>query len=249
MLRETNFRRRRPRLNPRAKIGLGLLVLMLFPACATKKYVRKEVAATRADLDSRLDDEAQARTEISNQLDELSSLNRSNKARIEQVNTALGNAIEEMDPKVEEARKSGTQAQSAANLALNTSKENSEIISNRNKYRSAMTQEIYFRWGSADLDDEACKLLNKVARKAASDPNLVLELKGFTDSTGDPSLNIKLSERRVESVIRYLVGSLQLDLHKIHALGLGETLPVGDNKTRDGRAKNRRVTVNVLESK
>ena len=59
--------------------------------------------------------------------------------------------------------------------------------------------------------------------------------------------NVTLSERRAEAVQRYLVGK-NVPLFRISIVGLGVDKPVGDNKTRDGRAQNRRVEVRVLRT-
>ena len=75
----------------------------------------------------------------------------------------------------------------------------------------------------------------------------MLELEGYTDATGTEQYNIGLSQRRAEAVERYLV-SKNLPLFRIAIVGLGKEKPVADNKTRDGRAQNRRVEVRVLKS-
>ena len=88
-----------------------------------------------------------------------------------------------------------------------------------------------------------------MAKVLAGNNNLVVELQGYTDGTGDATYNVQLSDRRVDNVVRHLVGDLKVDLRRIARLGLGEANPVDDNKTREGRAKNRRVTVTVLGPK
>jgi outer membrane protein OmpA-like peptidoglycan-associated protein len=85
-----------------------------------------------------------------------------------------------------------------------------------------------------------------VAKVLSGNNNLVVELQGYTDNSGDAAYNLQLSDRRVENVVRCLVGDLKVDLRRIARLGLGEANPADDNKTREGRAKNRRVTVTVL---
>ena len=73
------------------------------------------------------------------------------------------------------------------------------------------------------------------------------ELQGYTDSIGTEKYNFGLSERRAESVLRYLV-SKGVPLHRISIVRLGKTSPVADNKTAGGREQNRRVEVRVLGS-
>src|SRR5258706_15403006 len=78
----------------------------------------------------------------------------------------------------------------------------------------------------------------------------VVEVSGFADATGSVARNRALSQRRADAVIRYLVENHQIPLRRIVTpYGFGETNPVADNKTREGRTENRRVEVKVLVSK
>ncbi len=91
--------------------------------------------------------------------------------------------------------------------------------------------------GKAKLDD----LVSKV-----NDVNLeVMIAVGHTDSIGTDAYNQKLSVKRAQAVKAYLV-SKGMDSKNVHAEGKGEKQPVADNKTKDGRAKNRRVAVEVV---
>jgi outer membrane protein OmpA-like peptidoglycan-associated protein len=71
-----------------------------------------------------------------------------------------------------------------------------------------------------------------------------VEVAGHTDATGTDEYNQGLSERRARSVVDYLVGK-GIDRSRLDAVGRGESQPVADNGTRDGRAQNRRVELNV----
>ena len=229
---------------------LGLLLgLVVLNACATKKYVKQEVAATQADLTKKIDEEASKRSDLGNQVQELASLNKKNSGRIDTVEGNLDQAVKTLDPKIEDARNTGARAGETANTALSNSKENSAAIRNRNNYTVSSTETVNFKSGSSKLDEKAKATLESVAKTVAADKLLELELQGFTDSVGDATFNLRLSDQRVESVLRYLVGDLKVDLYRIHTLGLGEESPVDDNKTRDGRAKNRRVEVRILAVK
>jgi len=72
-----------------------------------------------------------------------------------------------------------------------------------------------------------------------------VKITGHTDNVGDPDYNVKLSLRRAEAVRDYLI-SLGLDSKKVEVIGAGETEPVADNSAKEGRAKNRRVEVEVI---
>ena len=231
------------RVLPLFIIAVGLILLC---SCATKKHVRQEVATAKAELDKRIDEEASRRTDLANQVGELSTLNKKNAARIEQVQGNVDTAVRTLEPKIEDARKTGVDAGDAAKQAMSAAKDNQAAFENRNNLQVLATQDVQFKFNSVEVDDEAKARLEEVSKLLSNNKNLLLELQGYTDNVGDPAYNVQLSNRRVENVKRHLVGELKLDLHRISSLGLGEANPQDDNKTREGRARNRRVTITVL---
>ena len=76
--------------------------------------------------------------------------------------------------------------------------------------------------------------------------DLKIEIEGHTDNIGDEAYNLKLSNERAEAVVDYLLEK-GVDKNNIIAQGLGESAPIAENETEEGRAKNRRVEMNVLE--
>jgi peptidoglycan-associated lipoprotein len=72
------------------------------------------------------------------------------------------------------------------------------------------------------------------------------EIAGYTDSIGDKNYNEKLGLERAEAVKRYLYEQHQIPLHKMNVISYGEDNPVAENKTKAGRAQNRRVVIRVL---
>ena len=104
-----------------------------------------------------------------------------------------------------------------------------------------------FKFGTADLPDDAKAAIDKVITDLQADPKGVyFEIEGHTDSVGNPRYNEQLGMKRAEAVKRYLYESHQVPLHKINVISYGEEKPVGDNKTRAGRAENRRIVVRML---
>ncbi len=233
-----------------ACILASALAFMMLMSCATKKFVQQQVGATKTELGARIDEEASRRSDLSNQVQELSSLNKKNSGRIDQLDANLDNAVKTLEPKIEDAKKTGSEAQNSANLAMETSKSNSTAIANRNKYDKIIsTNDVYFKVNSSTLDDKARESLQDVARAMAADRDLILELRGYTDSTGDQQYNIQLSGKRVESVIRYLVSEQKVDLHRVHSLGMGKDESAAGDKGAAARAKCRRVSLTVLNWK
>jgi outer membrane protein len=105
-----------------------------------------------------------------------------------------------------------------------------------------LTAQLTFRFNSAELTEEDIKALDQIVEtlRRLSWTNGVIE--GHTDSVGAEAYNQALSERRAESVRQYLIGKGIGD-SRMRAVGFGETQPVGDNGTAEGRAANRRVVL------
>ena len=100
-----------------------------------------------------------------------------------------------------------------------------------------------FDFDSATLKPEMEAALDDVAaRIAASKGDENLSIVGHTDSTGPEVYNQGLSERRAQSVVDYLAGQ-GVNVDRMSASGMGETSPIADNGTREGRARNRRVEI------
>jgi len=101
---------------------------------------------------------------------------------------------------------------------------------------------ILFDFDKYDLKKASTKPLEEIAELLLSYPGLQIEIQGHTDNQGDDDYNLKLSQKRAESVKLYLTG-LGVDVSRLTAKGYGSTKPIALNNTRDGRAKNRRVVL------
>ena len=99
---------------------------------------------------------------------------------------------------------------------------------------------VNFKIGSSELANSSEMVLDKVVRTLKDYKEMHLEISGHTDSTGSRALNMKLSRKRAESVRRYLINQ-GIEEHRLRAIGLGPDHPVTSNKTKEGRAKNRRI--------
>jgi len=122
----------------------------------------------------------------------------------------------------------------------------SELADYSVKYSAAVS----FPVGSATLSTQARNELMRLATDAATLKGYVVQIKGFTDSSGGAALNQSLSMRRAQSVIAYLeqAGNIPLT-HVLTPGAMGESHPVSSNLTVDGRAENRRVEIKVLVSR
>lgn len=104
---------------------------------------------------------------------------------------------------------------------------------------------VYFATNKSDINSKSQETLNKLAGvfREYSDTNILIV--GHTDSTGDASYNMELSKNRAYSVTRYLTNK-GLDSGRFTTNWFGETQPMHDNTTSEGRAKNRRVNIAIL---
>jgi outer membrane protein OmpA-like peptidoglycan-associated protein len=142
-----------------------------------------------------------------------------------------------------EARLGQTDAK--ANLAL----ESLQRLKPERKMVLNFTAGPQFATNSAQFSAQAKKdidsFLSDVKGHSDDGAPLVFVVAGHTDAEGAPTYNYELSKRRAESIAAYLIADKNLDPTRVMAVGYGERMPVGDNKTEAGRAKNRRVEIMV----
>ncbi len=104
---------------------------------------------------------------------------------------------------------------------------------------------VTFDVGSSTLKPAFRETLDKVAASLIEFPNSIVDVYGHTDSTGSDSSNQTLSENRARTVMNYLI-SKGVPAARLRSQGFGETMPVADNGTAEGRAKNRRVEIKIV---
>ncbi|HSW38772.1 MAG TPA: OmpA family protein [Acidobacteriota bacterium] len=181
--------------------------------------------------ESRLQETEQNALRLSGQVDELSSL--SNEAR-SGAKTAQETAVSAMNA----AREARTGVQAA-----------NERITLLDNYEVKTVTTVHFQVGSATLSEKYKAELKNFAEMSREETGYVIEVAGFASSDGDPAFNRRLSQRRADAVIQYLAEQCMLPLRRfITPMGLGESQPVADNSTAEGRSENRRVEVRLLVS-
>ena len=220
-------------------IALGSVVTVGVSACATKGFVRNRVGEVNGKVDT-----------LSGSVEETQERTRKNEA-----------AIGDVDKKTQAAQGAANQAQQAANAAGNDAKlantKAGEVATKADDIDRASKRLVYtvvlsedegqFKSGKADLPDDAKAKIDDLVAKLKADPNgAFFEIEGHTDSIGGKELNEKVGLERAEAVKRYLYEQHQIPLHKMNVVSYGMEKPVASNKTRDGRAQNRRVVIRVL---
>lgn len=112
------------------------------------------------------------------------------------------------------------------------------------KLCKAVVVDIQFDTGKSDIKPKYAKELQKLADFLKANPKAHGDIEGHTDNVGKEAANMKLSQRRADAVRSYLIKKFKVDPKRIVAKGYGPTKPIADNKTKAGKAKNRRIEAN-----
>ncbi|MGE0393967.1 MAG: OmpA family protein [Vicinamibacterales bacterium] len=223
--------------------GLLALAVAAAPACATKKFVRTSVG------------------EVNSKVDTLGGTVEQTQSRV----TAAEGRIGQVDQKAEAAGKSAATAQNAANAAAAAAKAadtkaaaagaeaaavKAVVDADKKKLLLEVTlseDQGNFQFGSSELPEEAKVRIDDLVNKLKADPKAVyFEIEGHTDDRGSVEGNKRLGLARAESVKEYIYAQHKIPLHRMSVFSFGEENPVASNKTREGRAQNRRIVIRVL---
>jgi outer membrane protein OmpA-like peptidoglycan-associated protein len=104
-----------------------------------------------------------------------------------------------------------------------------------------VTQGILFNSGSDRIKPESYGLLKEIANVLDESPSIRVKIIGHTDSDGDEKSNLLLSQRRAAAVKAALVNNMGIKPERLETDGKGQSKPIADNKTKEGKAQNRRV--------
>lgn len=171
-------------------------------------------------------------------------------SQVEQNAQRLSGQLDELSAVANTAKGGARAAQETADAAVAGVNTTNERISALDDYVPQDVLAVNFRTGSAALSVDSKAKLDELATKALNAKGYVVEVSGFTDSTGSIERNRALSQRRADAVIRYLVENHRIPLRRIITpYGFGETNAVAENNSRTGRAQNRRVEVKLLVNK
>jgi peptidoglycan-associated lipoprotein len=212
-------------------------------ACATKKFVRTSVGEVNDKVDS-----------LGRSLEETQERTRQNEAKITDVDQRAQAAAQAASQSASAAQTSANQANTAAstaNTTATTAQSKADAIDKASKrlvFETVLSEdEGNFKFAKTVLPDEAKAKLDQMITQLKADPKgAYFEIEGHTDNVGDKATNERIGLERAEAVKRYLYEQHQIPLHKINVISYGEAKPVAPNKTKDGRAQNRRVVVKVL---
>jgi outer membrane protein OmpA-like peptidoglycan-associated protein len=200
--------------------------LLLVSGCATKKWVTEYIGKEKVEIDSKMNAESQ-------RVD----------SKVDGVDTRLKTAEGTLATTSETAKGAKDRADSAYTKADETNSRLTRLWSNRNTRSEAETYQVLFGFDKWDLGDNAQTTLVAVVKEMKDNPNLTVDLQGYADPVGAYPYNVGLSQRRVESVRRFLVEK-GIELPRIHLIGLG---PIAEKGTPN--AEKRKVTVRLMVNK
>jgi peptidoglycan-associated lipoprotein len=198
-------------------LAVGLVVTLGVTGCATKTYVQEQVAAAEKAQDAKIG-------EVQKQV-EATQMDITN--------------IKKVDAE---------QSAAIAKEALARANEANKLANHSFLFEVTLTDDaVHFGFNKSDLSTEAKAALDAFAQRVKGEnKNVYIEIQGHTDSVGSDKVNLVLGQWRAETVMRYLTMQHGFPLVRISAISYGKFKPVADNKTADGRAKNRRVTLVVM---
>jgi OmpA-OmpF porin, OOP family len=226
----------------------ALALAPFITGCATKKFVRTTVAPVQqkvGELDATTKSQGESIAELEKGVAKADERAQGADARAEAAAKEAALARKEAaDGKsfAESGLNKVSGDMTAMNGAINTRFENLR------DYKLVANESVLFKSGVSELNDDAKAALDAAVGKVTGMKNYVVELQGFTDSVGSKTLNLELSRKRADAVVRYLTTKHNVALHRIYVAGYGHENSVADNKTRDGRKQNRRVDMKVYLS-
>lgn len=210
------------------KIGFRILtataLAALLGACATSKSVDQKIAEAQQQSSKKIES-------VEGQVEDLQTKQKATDTHLAQNDAAIAQLSQEAKDALKRAQDAGVLAKGKV-VFQETFKED----------------RIRFKVNKYDLNKDAQAALDEFAGKVkALNEQYYVEIQGHTDDTGGRKLNDELGERRADEVRRYLSRSAQLPLNRMSTISYGDTLPAAPNKTKKGRAENRRVVIVVLE--
>lgn len=200
------------------------LMAGLLGACASSSDIDKKIAEAQIQQDKKIEKVDKKFDSVESQIEDIQQKQKSTDAKIDQLS--------------QEAKEALKRAQEAGVLAKGKVVFTQTFSEDRIKFKS----------GSYELNAEATAALDEFAAKVKALPEqYFIEIQGHTDDRGSAKSNESLGDSRATAVRRYLGRKDGVPLNRMSTISYGDTLPTGPNKTRAGRAQNRRVVIVVLE--
>ena len=245
----------------RTGVLLPALLLIAASGCATKGWVLEELGRQQAGVSRQQAEMGNQQAEMSQRIDQVGSETQRVNKRVDSVEGRANQAFQKAESTgvrlgaVESSVTSASEAARGARERADAAMTKAEGVSggltklrsnldstklNRHSTRTVETVNVQFGFDRADLDDGAQTTLLGLVKDLQANPNLIIELVGYTDMKGARDYNYNLSQRRVDAVRRFLV-ERGVQTSRIQAVGLGA---LGDRAVPE--AQKRRVSARLM---
>ncbi len=216
--------------------------------CATRRYVRNRTEP----LDQHVGELDKKTAENAGKIGEVDEKASREISRVGEKASAADARAGEAGRQATEAMTKGTQAMERAESARSAAENSMAKASSLEKYmdsydnfQPSTSKTILFGFDKWNLNADAKKDLDELATNLANAKKYVVEVQGFTDTTGPANYNYSLSERRAATVVRYLTEQHKIPVYRVHTIGLGKDMPAQAENRREARKLSRRVEVKV----
>lgn len=221
-----------------ARVGaFALAGAALLGGCSTKNYVRSQTAPL-VQKTNELDDATAANTRNLHDVDQRA---QSGIAQAQQSANAASQSAQA-------ATQAATQAQQKSQEAVNRADSLASVVSGLDTYKQVSDVAVLFGFNKAELTRDGKAELDQLGSQLSSTKSYILQVTGGTDSVGSAQYNYDLSQRRAAAVVQYLASKYDIPPHKFYLIGIGKDKEVASNSTAAGRAKNRRVEIQLLSN-
>jgi len=224
---------------------------------ASRKFVRSEVKTSTDQVSGQLSSQIEKTNgEVKETKDSVDQVNQK-VAGVDRRVSGVDQKVDGVDGKVSALDSRTTQGLNGLKSDVNSvsgkaDQANSNVASldrkfqNRNNFQVSMQKSVLFKFDSADLSAADKSPLDEVASALSGNQNAIIVLEGHTDNTGDAAYNVKLGERRVDAVRRYLAIEKNVPVYRIEQISFGAERPLAPNNSKDGREQNRSVNISLL---
>ena len=219
----------------------------LSSAClATRKFTRNEVKTSSDALSTRIDanegDIKEANDAIAAADRRITGVDQ----RVTQVSTETNTRLDGLKTDVATVDQKALDARAAADRVNGSVSALDQRFQNRNNYTVGNEKAITFKFDSSTLDAAQQPILDEIAQAVTGNNDAFIVLAGRTDDVGDQNYNVRLGERRVEAVRRYLAVEKGVPVYKIHEISFGSAQPIAPNDSKENREKNRAVSITLM---
>lgn len=220
-----------------AAVALAAFALVLMTGCTTKNYVRSQTEPV-IQKTNELDDATAANNRAIQDTDQRAQ------AGIQQAQ----NSANQAQQSAQNATQAANEAQQGAQDAVNRTDSLSGVVANLDNYSQVADVSVTFGFNKSVLTKADRDQLDLFGGQLSSTKSYILEVTGGTDSIGSKAYNYELSDRRAMAVVQYLASKYNVPAHKFYLVGLGKDVQVAPENTSAGRAKNRRVEIQLLSN-